>query len=120
MALADAGGRLTGGHRPRPRGAVPAAGLPGPREVTEETGLTGISAIRPIAVDHRPRADTGQPRRTTFFQLMADPDGADAWHHRVRGDGEDAGLLFACRFVPLPPAGRPADAQDAWLNRIDR
>lgn len=43
------------------------------REVIEETGLTGLSIIGPIAVDNRPRADTGQPRRTTFFQLTAHP-----------------------------------------------
>ncbi|MER5624336.1 NUDIX domain-containing protein [Streptosporangium sp. NPDC002544] len=90
------------------------------REVTEETGLTGLSVIGPIAVDNRPRADNGQPRRTTFFQLTAHPDSADAWQHHVRGDGEDAGLEFACRFVPLPLVERLADAQDAWLSRIDR
>lgn len=89
------------------------------REVEEETGSTAVSVVRPIAVDDRPRADDGQPRRTTFFHLTARPDSADAWHHRVRADGEDAGLEFACRFVPLPLAGPLADAQDAWLSRVD-
>ncbi|MEV0967804.1 NUDIX hydrolase [Microtetraspora glauca] len=89
------------------------------REVVEETGLTDVSIVRPIAVDDSPHPDTGQPRRTTFFQLTVHTDGADAWHHHVRGDGEDAGLEFACRFVPMPLAGRLADAQDAWLSRID-
>ncbi|WP_067176804.1 NUDIX hydrolase [Microtetraspora niveoalba] len=88
------------------------------REVAEETGLTEVSVIRPIAVDDSPHADTGQPRQTTFFQLAAHPDSADAWHHHVHGDGEDAGLEFACRFVPIPLAERLADAQDAWLSRI--
>lgn len=88
------------------------------REVAEETGLTDVTVIGPIAVDDRPRADTGQPRRTTFFQLRARPDSADAWHHHVRGDGQDAGLEFACRFVPIPLVERLADAQDAWLSRI--
>ncbi|MEU0484156.1 NUDIX domain-containing protein [Streptosporangium sp. NPDC006013] len=90
------------------------------REVAEETGLTEVSIIGPIAVDNRPRADDGQLRQTTFFQLTAHPDGADAWQHHVRGDGEDAGLEFACRFVPIPLAKRLADAQDAWLSCIDR
>ncbi|GII60857.1 hypothetical protein Skr01_09420 [Sphaerisporangium krabiense] len=90
------------------------------REVAEETGLTEVSIIRPIAVDDRPHPETGQPRQTTFFQLTAPADSDDTWHHHVHGDGGDAGLLFACRFVPIPLAERLADAQDAWLGRIDR
>ncbi|MET9243887.1 NUDIX domain-containing protein [Nonomuraea sp. NPDC003709] len=89
------------------------------REVAEETGLTEVAIVGPIAVDHRPREDNGHPRHTTFFQLTADPDSADAWHHRVHGDGADAGMEFACRFVPLPLVEGLADAQDAWLSRID-
>jgi ADP-ribose pyrophosphatase YjhB (NUDIX family) len=89
------------------------------REVAEETGLIEVSIIRPIAVDNRPHPDTGQSRQTTFFQLTAHSDSADAWHHHVDGEGEDAGLEFVCRFVPIPLVERLADAQDAWLGRID-
>ncbi|GAA4195108.1 NUDIX domain-containing protein [Streptosporangium oxazolinicum] len=90
------------------------------REVAEETGLTDVSIVGPIAVDDRAHPDTGQPRQTTFFQLTVPADGEDAWHHHVHGDGADAGLLFACRFVPMPLVERLADAQDAWLSDIDR
>ncbi|MGW4643358.1 NUDIX hydrolase [Sphaerisporangium sp. NPDC004334] len=90
------------------------------REVAEETGVTGVSIVRLIAVDDRPHPDTGQPRRTTFFQFTVQADADDAWLHHVHGDDADAGLLFACRFVPIPLVERLADAQDAWLGGIDR
>ncbi|QPP06956.1 hypothetical protein G4Z16_11805 [Streptomyces bathyalis] len=35
------------------------------------------------------------------------------------GQGEDAGLVFACRFVPLPLEHPLTDGQDAWLRRVD-
>ncbi|MFE7621056.1 NUDIX domain-containing protein [Streptomyces sp. NPDC057496] len=89
------------------------------REVTEETGLSTAEVIRRIAVEDKPHPETGQPRRTTFFFLRAPAKTADAWEHRVEGDGTDTGLTFACRFLPLPLERSLADEQDAWLGRID-
>ncbi|MFI0446969.1 NUDIX domain-containing protein [Actinomadura sp. 6N118] len=89
------------------------------REVAEETGLLIPSAVRRILVEDKPHPDTGQPRRTTYFHLEAPVSAADAWHHTVRGDGGDAGLTFACRFVPLPLERPLADDQDAWLGHLD-
>jgi ADP-ribose pyrophosphatase YjhB (NUDIX family) len=89
------------------------------RETAEETGLRTATVIRQVAVEDKPHPHTGQPRRTTFFFLQAPTDTADAWHHRVHGDGGDAGLMFICRFVPLPLNRPLADDQDAWLGRID-
>ncbi|MER7695772.1 NUDIX domain-containing protein [Streptomyces sp. NPDC096095] len=89
------------------------------REVAEETGLTGARVVRRIAVDERPHPGTGQPRLTSFFLLDAPPGGSPAWEHRVRGDGADAGMRFACRFAPLPLERPLADGQDAWLDRVD-
>ncbi|MFJ6608988.1 NUDIX domain-containing protein [Streptomyces sp. NPDC091289] len=105
---------------------VPAGGIaPGEdperavlREVAEETGLTGARVVRRIAVDGRAHPETGQPRHTTFLLLDAPPDGPVEWEHRVRGDGADAGMRFACRFAPLPLEHPLADAQDAWLGRV--
>lgn len=89
------------------------------REVAEETGLTATTLVGQIAVEDKPHPDTQQPRRTTFFLVRA-PDGSpDAWEHRVHGNGVDADLTFACRFTPLPLERPLADAQDAWLGRID-
>lgn len=74
--------------------------------------------IRRIAVEDRPHPRTRQPRRTTFFLLRAPADTPDAWHHRVRGDGADAGLVFACRSEPLPLRQPLAGAQDTWLGHV--
>ncbi|WP_405743885.1 NUDIX domain-containing protein [Streptomyces sp. NBC_01525] len=88
------------------------------REVAEETGLSGATVVRRITVEDEPHPDTAQPRRTTFFLLRA-PDGApDAWEHRVRGDGDDAGPACACHFLPLPLHRPLADDQDIWLGHV--
>lgn len=89
------------------------------REVAEETGLLTTSVVRRIIVEDKPHPDTGHPRRTTYFHLEAPTTTADAWHHTVCGDGGDAGLTFACRFLPLPLKHPLADDQDTWLGHID-
>ncbi|MEU8125429.1 NUDIX domain-containing protein [Spirillospora sp. NPDC049024] len=89
------------------------------REVVEETGLHTVSVVEQIAVDTRPDPATRRPRRTTYFHLQAPATTEDAWSHAVSGEGDDAGLTFACRFLPLPLDHPLADAQDAWLNRIN-
>ncbi|MFE3944437.1 NUDIX domain-containing protein [Streptomyces sp. NPDC059118] len=89
------------------------------REVAEETGLSAATVVRKIAVEDKPHPETGQPRRTAFFFVRAPADTPDSWEHRVRGDGDDAGLAFACRFLPLPLSQPLADEQDAWLGHID-
>lgn len=89
------------------------------REVAEETGLRSAGVVRQVASEDKPHPDTGQPRRTTFFYLQVPLDTPDGWEHRVHGEGDDAGLLFACRFAPLPLTRRLADGQDAWLGHID-
>lgn len=86
------------------------------REVAEETGLLGAALFRQIAVEDKPHPDTGQPRRTSFFHLQAPADAPEEWTHHVHGDGDDAGLIFACRFVSLPLKQPLADDQDAWLG----
>lgn len=89
------------------------------REVAEETGLLTASVVRQVSVEDKPHPGTRQPRTTTYFHLQAPASTADAWHHLVRGDGDDVGLMFACRFVPLPLEQPLADDQDAWLGHID-
>lgn len=89
------------------------------REVLEETGLRTASVIEPLVVEDKPHPDTRQPRRTIFFHLRAPATAADTWNHTVCGDGDDTGLIFACRFLPLPLTRPLADDQDAWLGYID-
>ncbi|WP_190233361.1 MULTISPECIES: NUDIX hydrolase [Streptomyces] len=89
------------------------------REVAEETGLLAATVARKIALEDKPHPDTGQPQRTSFFFLQASADTSDAWDHQVNGDGDDAGLTFAGRLLPLPLEQPLADDQDAWLGHID-
>jgi ADP-ribose pyrophosphatase YjhB (NUDIX family) len=89
------------------------------REVHEETGLTGITVVRALTTEDKPHPETGQPRRTTFFHLQAAIDAADDWTHQVTGAGGDGGMVFACRFEPLPLPQPLADDQDTWLSLID-
>lgn len=89
------------------------------REVFEETGLRTASVIQQLVMENKPHPDTRQPRRTTYFHLQAPATTPDAWKHMVSGDGDDTGLTFACRFLPLPLTQPLADDQDAWLGSID-
>lgn len=89
------------------------------REVAEETGLLTTVVVRQLIVEDKPHPDTRQPRRTTYFHLQAPATTADAWNHTVRGDGGDAGLTFACHFLPLPLKRPLADDQDVWLGHIN-
>jgi ADP-ribose pyrophosphatase YjhB (NUDIX family) len=89
------------------------------REVIEETGLAGVTIVRALTTEDKPHPETGQPRRTTYFHLLAPTDTADHWIHRVEGTGSDIGMMFACHFHPLPLSHPLTDDQDAWLKLID-
>jgi len=89
------------------------------REIREETGLADVEVIAELGTEDKPHPDTGEPRRTTYFHLRAVAGTPDRWRHQVDGDGADAGLLFACRFEPLPLPGPLVDQQDVFLGRID-
>ena len=89
------------------------------REVIEETGLAGVTIVRALTTEDKPHPGTGQPRRTTYFHLLAPTDTADDWIHRVEGTDSDIGMMFACHFHPLPLPHPLADDQDAWLGLID-
>ena len=91
------------------------------REVREESGLTSVRVLRPLAEEHTPHPIRHFPRHTTFFELAVDGDTdiPDAWDHRVTGPGRDNGMTFHCRFEPLPLTFPLADGQDAWLHRLE-
>lgn len=91
------------------------------REVAEESGLTRVRVLRPLAEEHTPHPIRRFPRHTTFFELEVDDDAdvPDAWDHHVTGAGRDNGMTFHCRFEPLPLAFPLADGQDAWLDRLE-
>jgi 8-oxo-dGTP pyrophosphatase MutT (NUDIX family) len=88
------------------------------REVSEETGLTGLTVRDVLHTEERPHPVTRTPRTTTFFIVGAPTDTPDAWTHHVDGHGTDAGLIFNCRFEDLPLEHPLADDQDAGLGLI--
>jgi ADP-ribose pyrophosphatase YjhB (NUDIX family) len=71
------------------------------REVVEETGVNARVERELGCTDAV--APRGEPRRNHFFELSTD-ETRDAWEHVVHGRGEDRGLVFLCRFVPLDAA----------------
>ena len=44
----------------------------------------------------------GRPATSHFFRVDAPPDVPDRWEHVVTGRGEDADLVFLCRFDAEP------------------
>jgi 8-oxo-dGTP pyrophosphatase MutT (NUDIX family) len=71
------------------------------REVREETGLQLDS--EPILLGTHQHLDgLGRPALSYFFRLDAPRGAPDSWEHVVAGDGEDAGLVFSCRFDAAP------------------
>jgi ADP-ribose pyrophosphatase YjhB (NUDIX family) len=82
------------------------------REVEEETGLADLRIIEELA-------DAGEfvrlygrgAHETHVFHLVTHGKTPEEWDHHVTGTGMDAGLIYACRWVPLeqcPPLwGKP-------------
>jgi 8-oxo-dGTP pyrophosphatase MutT (NUDIX family) len=71
------------------------------RELLEEAGLGELRIVRELeseAVGH------GRAYENRLFELEVPDDVPDAWEHVVTGDGDDAGLVFVYRWVPLSDA----------------
>ena len=82
------------------------------REVLEETGVR--VAGRPVRLGiHEHEDGLGRPARSHFFRVAALDDLPRAWEHAVSGQGEDAGLVFECRFEPAPQL---PDVQSVFLG----
>lgn len=104
-------GLLVFDHRDHPEAGtqVPAGGVrdgedlieAAIREVHEETGVR-LTAQPTYLGAHEHLDGLGQAAVSRFFRVTA-PEGLPrAWEHVVSGDGEDAGLVFDCRFDPAP------------------
>ncbi len=85
------------------------------RELDEEVGIRA-RVVRELGHVTRRQGD-GKVYESHYFQLESD-DPRDAWEHVVRGNGDDAGLVFQCRFVPLEPAPQLAGRQGEFLHRL--
>ncbi len=68
------------------------------REIAEEAGLTGVRIVQELSgfEDHYP----SRYENHGFHVVLAD-DAPDEWEHVVVGQGDDAGLVFRYRWVPI-------------------
>ena len=71
------------------------------REVHEETGV-GLDTEPMFLGTHEHLDGLGQPALSHFFRVDAPHGLPRCWQHVVSGDGEDAALVFECRFDPAP------------------
>ncbi|MCD2195602.1 hypothetical protein LQ327_19720 [Actinomycetospora endophytica] len=56
---------------------------------------------------------------TSWFRAH-DTETRDRWQHTVEGEGEDRGLVYLCRFVPLrDAAGALVDRQGEFLDALE-
>jgi 8-oxo-dGTP pyrophosphatase MutT (NUDIX family) len=85
------------------------------RELDEEVGIRA-RVVRDLGHVTRRQGD-GKVYESHYFHLESD-DPRDAWEHVVRGNGDDAGLVFECRFVPLEPPPELAGRQAEFLDRL--
>ena len=68
------------------------------REIAEETGLEDVRIVRELAgfEEHYPSRYENHG-----FQLVVESEAPDKWEHVVYGHGDDAGLVFRFRWVPI-------------------
>ena len=71
------------------------------REVREETGVRLDAEPVPLGT-HEHVDGLGHPALSHFFRVEAPGGLPSSWQHVVSGEGEDAGLVFECRFDPEP------------------
>lgn len=72
------------------------------REVEEETGVIDTTFVGQVGFVELGIDDPGGPAMTTYVHLTTPTDGPQSWEHTVGGDGEDGGMVFLCRWEPLP------------------
>jgi len=70
------------------------------REFAEETGISGVRIVGELP-DFQCAYETFS--RNHAFHVVIDKATPDQWEHRVGGSGDDAGLTYLCRWVPLRP-----------------
>ena len=109
-------GLLVFDHRDHPEAGtqVPAGGVhqgeslidAAIREVLEETGVR-LDTEPTLLGTYEHLDGLGQPAISHFFRADSPEELPPAWQHVVSGDGEDAALVFECRFDPAPELWPP-------------
>jgi 8-oxo-dGTP pyrophosphatase MutT (NUDIX family) len=85
------------------------------RELEEEAGLTNARIVQelPAFEDHYPSRYENHG-----FHVILEEEAPDEWEHVVRGTGDDAGLAFRYRWVPLEPDPRLFDRPHPRLREL--
>jgi hypothetical protein len=81
--------------------------------------LSNARVVRKIGTFAPHELPHGRSYTNHAFELEA-PDAPDAWEHIVAGDGDDAGLVFLYRWVPLSPPPELWGGADPALARLLR
>lgn len=69
------------------------------RELHEESGLEDVDVLRELPILGEWVAASRYEDHA--FELRLCGDAPDVWHHVVHGAGEDVGLVFRYRWVPV-------------------
>jgi ADP-ribose pyrophosphatase YjhB (NUDIX family) len=85
------------------------------RELDEETGVRA-RVVRDLGCIDHPLFE-GVLYESHYVHCETE-EPRDAWEHLVHGSGDDAGLVFSCRFVPLDPAPLLAGRQGEFLREL--
>jgi 8-oxo-dGTP diphosphatase len=85
------------------------------RELDEEAGIRA-RVVRELGQLTRRHGRHGVYESHYFHCETDEP--RDRWDHEVHGEGDDRGLVFACRFVPRKPLPRLAGRQGEFLHLL--
>jgi ADP-ribose pyrophosphatase YjhB (NUDIX family) len=87
------------------------------RELEEESGLANARVVRKFGTFAPHELPHGR-RYTNHAYEVAAEGAPDAWEHVVAGDGDDAGLVFVYRWVPLSPEPKLWGGSDPVLVQL--
>jgi len=88
------------------------------REVKEETGLDAVRVVTELGIIESPHPESGQSRQTSYWVLEAAEELPSQWRHVVASDDEDGGMVFLCRWEPLPLDVALVDEQGSLLSHL--
>ena len=70
------------------------------RELEEEAGLTRVRIVRELPGFENHYSNSYENHG---FHLVLEEEAPETWDHVVTGEGDDVGLVFRYRWVPLKP-----------------
>jgi 8-oxo-dGTP pyrophosphatase MutT (NUDIX family) len=85
------------------------------REIAEESGLENVRVVGEL-----PDFENHYKNRyeNHGFHVVVDGEGSDEWEHVVVGEGDDAGLTFYFRWVPIEDGLHLFERPHPLLSRL--